>query len=93
MPGFVGRQSVFVRGLEGDKEMGRQGDGETRRQGDKEMGRQGDGERTVAWPSWPWSRLVARAFSAFSPKPAVAIAREIACAKQVSGEMDLRKMR
>jgi hypothetical protein len=28
----------------GDKEMGRQGDGETRRWGDKEMGRQGDGE-------------------------------------------------
>jgi len=41
MPGFVGRQSVFVRGLEGDKEMGRQGDGETRRQGDGETRRWG----------------------------------------------------
>ncbi len=27
----------------GDKEKGRQGEGETRRWGDKEMGRQGDG--------------------------------------------------
>jgi hypothetical protein len=36
----------------GDKEKGRQGEGETRRRGDKEKGRQGEGETRRSGGGW-----------------------------------------